>query len=103
MSAVLASRFLTLNKAFKAVVLYFLSMNFYSLIEGDVHSLTRVFITLVGLSATQDIVVDGWALTMLTKNNRNLASTINKMGQATGYMLGYGATECIHFCNKESV
>ena len=72
------------------------------LFQGDIAQLTRVFVTLVSLSATQDIVVDGWALTMLTKPNRNLASTVNKMGQATGYVLGYGATECIHFCNQIS-
>ena len=40
-------------------------------------------------AATQDIAVDGWALTMLTKPNRNLASTMNSIGQTAGYFLGY--------------
>ena len=85
-----------------AAMMYFLSKHFYRLIEGDVNQLTLVFFILVLLSATQDIVVDGWSLTMLSKENRNLASTVNKMGQATGYVLGYGATECIYFCNQIS-
>jgi len=40
-------------------------------------------------AATQDIAVDGWALTMLTKENRSLASTCNSVGQTAGYFLGY--------------
>ena len=54
-------------------------------------------------AATQDIAVDGWALTMLTKPNRNLASTMNSIGQTAGYFLGYVvflALESAEFCNS---
>ncbi|XP_001944982.1 acetyl-coenzyme A transporter 1 [Acyrthosiphon pisum] len=55
------------------------------------------------LAATQDIVVDSWALTMLKKNNVGHASTCNTTGQAIGVMLGsvfpiLFASE--DFCNK---
>lgn len=40
------------------------------------------------LAATQDIAVDGWALTMLSKHNRGYASTCNTVGQTAGYFIG---------------
>ncbi|VVC28218.1 Major facilitator superfamily domain,Acetyl-coenzyme A transporter 1 [Cinara cedri] len=40
------------------------------------------------LSATQDIVVDGWALTMLKKNNVSYASTCNSVGVPFGMFIG---------------
>ncbi|CAH1724862.1 acetyl-coenzyme A transporter 1-like isoform X2 [Aphis gossypii] len=40
------------------------------------------------LSATQDIVVDGWALTMLKKKNVGYASTCNSVGVPFGMFLG---------------
>ena len=39
--------------------------------------------------ATQDIAVDGWALTMLSKRNVGLASTCNTVGQTIGYFSAY--------------
>ena len=33
----------------------------------------------------QDIAVDGWALTMLRKENVGYAATTNAMGQTLGY------------------
>ena len=51
----------------------------------------------------QDIAVDGWALTMLSKQNRSLASTCNSVGQTAGYFLGYVvflALESAEFCNS---
>eukprot|EP00039_Didymoeca_costata_P026862 m.16847 g.16847 ORF g.16847 m.16847 type:complete len:559 (+) comp5822_c0_seq1:191-1867(+) len=60
--------------------------------EGDeglkpqVLPLTMVFFFLYFCCATQDIAVDGWALTMLKKRNVGYASTVNTIGQTLGYM-----------------
>jgi PAT family acetyl-CoA transporter-like MFS transporter 1 len=64
--------------------------------------LTCFFFFLNFLAATQDIVVDGWALTMLQRQNVSLASTCNSVGQTTGYFLGYViflGLESPEFCN----
>ena len=50
--------------------------------------LTAAFFALNFLAATQDIAVDGWALTMLSKGNRGYASTCNTVGQTAGYFIG---------------
>ena len=55
----------------------------------DVFSLTCMFFFLHFLAATQDIAVDGWALTMLQRHNVGYASTCNTVGQTAGYFLGY--------------
>lgn len=75
---------------------------------GDQHShpnielLTGLFFSLNFLAATQDIAVDGWALTMLKRCNVGHASTCNSVGQTAGYFLGYVlfiALESAEFCN----
>lgn len=69
----------------------------------DVLTLTAVFFMLAFLAATQDIAVDGWALTMLSKENVGYASTCNSVGQTAGYFLGnvlFLALESADFCNK---
>lgn len=68
----------------------------------DIRSLTLSFFFLNFLAATQDIAVDGWALTMLKKQNVGYASTCNSVGQTAGYFLGYVmfvALESPKFCN----
>ncbi|XP_017487205.1 PREDICTED: acetyl-coenzyme A transporter 1-like [Rhagoletis zephyria] len=50
--------------------------------------LTVMFFALNFLAATQDIAVDGWALTMLKPTNVGYASTCNSVGQTAGYFLG---------------
>jgi len=55
----------------------------------DVTSLTATFFILNFLAATQDVAVDGWALTMLKPKNVGYASTCNSVGQTTGWCLGY--------------
>jgi PAT family acetyl-CoA transporter-like MFS transporter 1 len=65
--------------------------------------ITLIFFSLNFLAATQDIAVDGWALTMLKKRNVAHASTCNSVGQTAGYFLGYVvfmALESTEFCNK---
>uniref|UniRef100_A0A8C8SE37 Acetyl-coenzyme A transporter 1 n=1 Tax=Pelusios castaneus TaxID=367368 RepID=A0A8C8SE37_9SAUR len=69
----------------------------------DVVALTLTFFLFEFLAATQDIAVDGWALTMLSRENVGYASTCNSVGQTAGYFLGnvlFLALESASFCNK---
>nr|XP_005987354.1 PREDICTED: acetyl-coenzyme A transporter 1 isoform X2 [Latimeria chalumnae] len=69
----------------------------------DVVRLTAFFFMFEFLAATQDIAVDGWALTMLSRKNVGYASTCNSVGQTAGYFLGnvlFLALESPDFCNK---
>ncbi|KAG3270852.1 solute carrier family 33 member 1, transcript variant X2 [Ictidomys tridecemlineatus] len=69
----------------------------------DVVTLTVTFFLFEFLAATQDIAVDGWALTMLSRENVGYASTCNSVGQTAGYFLGnvlFLALESADFCNK---
>lgn len=55
------------------------------------------------LTATQDIAVDGWALTMLQRKNVGHAATCNVVGQTAGGFFGYVVflvLESTDFCNK---
>ncbi len=64
--------------------------------------LTCIFFMLNFLAATQDIAVDGWALTMLSRHNIGYASTCNSVGQTAGYFLGnvvFLALNSPDFCN----
>lgn len=54
-------------------------------------------------SSHKDIAVDGWALTMLSRENVGYASTCNSVGQTAGYFMGnvlFLALESADFCNK---
>lgn len=54
-------------------------------------------------SSPKDIAVDGWALTMLSRENVGYASTCNSVGQTAGYFMGnvlFLALESPAFCNK---
>lgn len=47
--------------------------------------------------------MDGWALTMLSRENVGYASTCNSVGQTAGYFMGnvlFLALESADFCNK---
>lgn len=55
----------------------------------DVKGLTLFFFSLYFLMATQDIAVDGWALTMLSKKNRGRGPVCNSIGQNVGYFLSF--------------
>ncbi|KAK3825092.1 MAG: acetyl-coenzyme A transporter 1-domain-containing protein [Benniella sp.] len=54
-----------------------------------VGTLTVVFFILIFFCATQDIAVDGWALTLLSKENVSFASTAQTIGLNTGYFLSF--------------
>lgn len=69
----------------------------------DVQSLTVLFFILYLLTATQDIAVDGWALTMLSRANVAHASTCNSVGQTAGYFIAFAffmAFNSAEFCNS---
>jgi PAT family acetyl-CoA transporter-like MFS transporter 1 len=51
--------------------------------------LTSVFFILWFFTATQDIAVDGWALTMLQRKNVGHAATCNAVGITAGIFIGY--------------
>lgn len=55
----------------------------------NVTGLTVFFFALYFLMATQDIAVDGWALTMLSKKNRGRGPVCNSIGQNIGYFCSF--------------
>ncbi|RKO96698.1 hypothetical protein CAUPRSCDRAFT_7759, partial [Caulochytrium protostelioides] len=68
-----------------------------------VNTLALGFTILVLLCATQDIAVDGWALTLLSEENKAYASTAQTIGLNTGYFLSFTvflALNSTEFCNK---
>lgn len=70
--------------------------------EPDVQRLTLAFLFLYFLVATQDIAVDGWALTMLRPENVGYASVCNSVGQTAGYTMAYALTLALgdaEFCD----
>ena len=52
-------------------------------------SLTLLYFIMNFLAATQDVAVDGWALTMLKPSNVGYAATCNSVGQQIGWLMGY--------------
>eukprot|EP00958_Prasinococcus_capsulatus_P011598 scaffold1146_cov399-Prasinococcus_capsulatus_cf.AAC.87 len=69
----------------------------------SVRKLTAFFTFLYFLMATQDIAVDGWALTMLSRARVGYASTCNSVGQTLGFFLanvGFLALNDEGTCNK---
>ncbi|EAS66893.1 hypothetical protein DDB_G0278059 [Dictyostelium discoideum AX4] len=57
--------------------------------ETKIIYITIVFFLLIFLMATQDIAVDAWALTILSKPYLHYASTCQTIGLNTGYFLSY--------------
>ena len=55
----------------------------------DVKGVTAFFFALYFLMATQDVAVDGWALTMLSQKNRGKGPLYNSIGQNLGYFFSF--------------
>nr|ODN90387.1 hypothetical protein L204_05992 [Cryptococcus depauperatus CBS 7855] len=55
----------------------------------DINFLTAVFGSLILAAATQDIAVDGWALTLLSQPNLSYASTAQTIGIGIGNALSF--------------
>lgn len=69
----------------------------------NLSKITWTFFFLVFLCATQDIAVDGWALTILSPESLSYASTAQTIGLNTGYFLSFTvflAFNSEHFSNK---
>lgn len=65
--------------------------------------LTIFFLTLYFLMATQDIVVDGWALTLLSRENVAYGTISNSIGQTFGYIIsnqGFLILSDPYWCKK---
>lgn len=60
-----------------------------SLILQNLSLLSISFFFLILMCATQDIAVDGWALTILSKNALSYASTAQTIGLNTGYFVSF--------------
>nr|QFR37047.1 MFS transporter [Cyberlindnera americana] len=72
--------------------LIFLGMGMDQLLENPEENLVKItwtFFFLVFLCATQDIAVDGWALTILSPGSLSYASTAQTIGLNTGYFLSF--------------
>ncbi|CAH8435911.1 unnamed protein product [Schistosoma turkestanicum] len=65
----------------------------------DIISLTIAFFGLTFLAATQDIAVDGWAISILSKKNLGWASTCNVVGQTIGYVTAFILFLCLESPN----
>jgi len=73
-------------------LMLYISMNVQKLLDSPGDSLTEltvVFTLLVFFSATQDIAVDGWALTLLSPENLSYASTCQTIGLNTGFFASF--------------
>ncbi|KAJ7033133.1 acetyl-coenzyme A transporter 1-domain-containing protein [Mycena alexandri] len=73
-------------------LMLYISLNIQRLMDDPSHHvthLTNVFTALVFFSATQDIAVDGWVLTLLSPENLSYASTCQTIGLNTGYFTSY--------------
>ncbi|KAL0477611.1 MFS transporter, PAT family, solute carrier family 33 [Acrasis kona] len=65
--------------------------------HANIKKITILFFLLILFMATQDIAVDGWALTMLKKTNVTYASTCQTIGLNIGYFSTLNSPE---FCNS---
>lgn len=71
--------------------------------DANIIILAVIFFIMTMLGCTQDIIVDGWALTMLKRRNIGYASICNNLGNPLGYILGYAlviSLESAEFCNR---
>ncbi|EPS37382.1 hypothetical protein H072_8912 [Dactylellina haptotyla CBS 200.50] len=57
--------------------------------EASIGTFTATFFGLVFLCATQDIAVDGWALTLISPQNISYASTAQTVGLTAGQFLSF--------------
>lgn len=70
---------------------------------AGVWGFTGWWFTLVFMCATQDIAVDGWAITLLNPANLSYASTAQTVGLTAGHFMSYTvflALNSPHFANK---
>lgn len=71
--------------------------------EEDAVRVTLYFFVLVLFAATQDIAVDGWALTLLSRKNVGYAATCQTIGMNIGYFSSFTIFLALNdatFCSK---
>ena len=89
---------------FMGLTLFILSFYLTELIEElKVKILTGIFFFIYFLLASQDICVDGWALTLLADYNRQWAPTCQTVGQTVGRFIGFTVLmtlESANFTNR---
>ncbi|TPX34605.1 hypothetical protein SeMB42_g07298 [Synchytrium endobioticum] len=89
-----------------SITLFLIGSRIDPMLQQDVlpvKTLAIAFFFLVFLCATQDIAVDGWALTLLREENKAYASTAQTIGMNSGYFLSFTvflALNSPEFCNK---
>ncbi|CAO3635761.1 unnamed protein product [Mucor hiemalis] len=74
------------------ILFYFLGNNIDAMMSADhipIYALTYSFLTTIFFCATQDIAVDGWALTLLSKESLSYASTAQTIGLNCGYFMSF--------------
>ncbi|KAH8834944.1 acetyl-coenzyme A transporter 1-domain-containing protein [Flagelloscypha sp. PMI_526] len=87
-------------------VMLYISLNVDTLLENPashINQLTFLFTLLVVLAATQDIAVDGWALTLLSQDCLSYASTCQTIGLNTGFFASFTVFLALNsesFCEK---
>lgn len=86
-----------------AVMICFGSWAEERLVLGDAVGITALFFVLVLLAATQDIAVDGWALTLLSRKNVGYAATCQTVGMNIGYFASFTVFLALNdgdFCSR---
>ncbi|KAI8354678.1 acetyl-coenzyme A transporter 1-domain-containing protein [Blakeslea trispora] len=74
------------------ILFYLLGTQIDSMMSAEhvpIYTLTYSFLTTIFFCATQDIAVDGWALTLLSKESLSYASTAQTIGLNCGYFLSF--------------
>lgn len=74
------------------ILFYILGNHIDAMMKSDyipIYALTFSFLTTIFFCATQDIAVDGWALTLLSKESLSYASTAQTIGLNCGYFLSF--------------
>ena len=87
-----------------ALLLFYFGQTAEDALNGsDIWRLSGLFFILVLLAATQDIAVDGWALTLLSRSNLGYTSTCQTVGMNAGFFLSFTVFLALNdndFCNK---
>jgi hypothetical protein len=71
--------------------------------DFSIYSFTLIFTIIVFAAATQDIAVDGLAITLIPLNKRGLCSTVQTVGLQIGFFLSFTcflAFNSLDFCNN---
>jgi PAT family acetyl-CoA transporter-like MFS transporter 1 len=56
--------------------------------QSEIFSLAVIFFLLTFLIAVQDVAIDGWSISLLSKENVHWQSICNGTGQTIGYYVG---------------